>query len=240
MRRKLRRMLFGYDPRTEFHSTEYLRHNQRRLEHLASLSLPLAKRSVLEVGAGIGDHSSFFIDRECTVCITEARDRNLKLLHRRFPNQVVRHLDLERPDPTLKDAFDIVYCYGLLYHLRTPGEAIGYLADHCSDLMLLETCVSFGDDEAINLVAEDANLMSQAISGTGCRPTRSWVFKELQRHFERVYMPITQPWHLEFPLIWDPALDGLARAVFIASRRPLDSELLVPSIPRQQIRQGAV
>jgi 16S rRNA A1518/A1519 N6-dimethyltransferase RsmA/KsgA/DIM1 with predicted DNA glycosylase/AP lyase activity len=47
----------------DFHSNHYLRMNQRRLEHLASLGLPLSGRTVLELGAGIGDLSTFFLDR---------------------------------------------------------------------------------------------------------------------------------------------------------------------------------
>lgn len=70
---------------------------------------------------------------------------------------------------------------------------------------------------------------------------RQWVFDELHRHFEHVYMPSTQPWHREFPLDWAALGDGqaggdLTRAVFVASRRPLDNELMRESIPDQQRR----
>src|ERR1700689_3147468 len=41
-------------PSYAFRSNQYLRHNARRLEHLASLRIPVAGMSVLEVGAGIG------------------------------------------------------------------------------------------------------------------------------------------------------------------------------------------
>ncbi len=43
-----------------FQSEHYQRHNEKRLEHLASLNLPIADSTVLEVGAGIGDHTGFF------------------------------------------------------------------------------------------------------------------------------------------------------------------------------------
>ena len=49
-------------PLEEFHGPHYLKHNQRRQEHLATLGLPLAGRSVIEMGAGIGDHTEFFLD----------------------------------------------------------------------------------------------------------------------------------------------------------------------------------
>src|ERR1700737_4192659 len=89
------------------------------------------------------------------------------------------YLDLERPAQDFPDSFDVIYCYGVLYHLRTPAEAIDFIAAHCSGLLLLETCVSFGSELDPHLVNEHPDKPSQAISGVGCRPTRNWVFTEL-------------------------------------------------------------
>ena len=55
---------------------QYLRLNARRLEHLASLGLPIAGGEVLEVGAGIGDLTSFFLDRGCSVTAIQPRPEN--------------------------------------------------------------------------------------------------------------------------------------------------------------------
>src|SRR5688572_10851078 len=63
-----------------FHAPSYLRHNARRLEHLATLGLPIAGSTVLEVGAGIGDHTSFYLDRGCTVTTVEAREANCHVI----------------------------------------------------------------------------------------------------------------------------------------------------------------
>ena len=80
---------------------------------------------------------------------------------------------------------------------------------------------------------------------------RSWVFNQLRTHFEHVYMPETQPWHIEFPLDWQQqqqqrrapsaaaaaaAAPPLTRAVFVASRRPLENPLLHEVVPPQQRR----
>ena len=54
-------------PETAFGNPADLRMNARRLEHLAGLGLPIAGRDVLEVGAGIGDLTSAFLDRGCQV-----------------------------------------------------------------------------------------------------------------------------------------------------------------------------
>ena len=222
-----------------FHSHDYLRHNCRRLEHLCSLGIPVSGKTVLELGAGLGDHSHYFIDRGCQILITEARENNLRLLKRRYPDQTVTLLDLENPPTFLAQTFDIVHCYGLLYHLGNPTEALEYLSARTAGMLLLETCVSFGDEPEINLVPEQRHNPTQAISGRGCRPTRRWIFQTLKSLFRHVYMPTTQPCHEEFPLDWtrpETHMAPLKRAVFIASREPLSNALLVEAIPARQTR----
>jgi SAM-dependent methyltransferase len=232
---------------SDFHSLHYLRHNQRRQEHLATLGLDIAGRNVLEVGAGIGDHTSFFLDRGCRVVTSDARPENIEMLRARFAsekNVSVRQADLDQPvlSVAADEVFDIVYCYGLLYHLGRPAEALKYFAAHCSGLLLLELCVGFGDDEAVNLVCEPQADLSQAWSGTGCRPTRPWVFSRLRENFEFAYVTRTQPWHEEFPLDWSPAAalswpaGRLSRAVFVGSRTSLALPSLNDNLVAKQTR----
>jgi hypothetical protein len=227
-------------PVHDFHSDQYLRHNARRLEHLASLRIPVAGLSVLEVGAGIGDHSHYYLDRGCNVTITEARSENLLYLRNRYPDCSVQFLDMEAPSHVEGSPFDVVHCYGLLYHLSKPRQALAFLSQNTNRMLLLETCVSFGDNEAMNLTGETQSDPTQAYSGTGCRPTRAWVFRELSGLFEYVYLPTTQPCHEEFPLDWTTPENhraGLQRAVFIASRERLENEALSQSLVLQQTRQ---
>lgn len=221
-----------------FHSDHYLRHNQRRLEHLASLGLNIAGATVLEVGAGIGDHTHFFLDRGCQVVSTEGRQENFEILRDRYPQLEVKQLDVDNPAVNFERTFDIVYCYGLLYHLQQPARALEFMARHCSSLLLLETAVSPKQDESINLRSEPAESRTQSISGQGCRPSRRWIYHQLKQQFEFVYMPVTQPNHEEFPIDWtaDLSQQEYVRAVFIASRKPLQNPLLVEEIPMYQKR----
>lgn len=226
-----------YHPTDVFFSYHYQRHNQRRQEHLASLGLSIENSTVLEVGAGIGDHTSFFLDRGCKVISTEPRKDNLDVLRSRFPGLRVEPLDLDAPNILLDETFHIVYCYGTLYHLKKPAEAIQFMANRCSKMLLLETCVSMGDEQAINLCIERAEDQSQSIYGKGCRPTRNWIYNILKRHFSHVYMPTTQPWHEEFPLDWrGEPLNALTRAVFVASRQTINSPVLIEGIVDLQKR----
>lgn len=225
-------------PEDAFLSHHYQRHNQRRLEHLASLGLNIAGFTVLEVAAGIGDHTNFFLDRGCQVTTSDVRKENIKMLRSRYPDVRVLHLDLDNPPKTFNELFDIVYCYGVLYHLKNPAKALDFMSRCCLNMLLLETCVSFGDEESLNSCNEDALNPSQSISGKGCRPTRRWVYNQLKRHFEFVYLPITQPNHEEFPIDWNSlsSKQTLTRAVFIASKAKIINKLLLEEIPMKQIR----
>jgi hypothetical protein len=227
------------DPFEVFWSSHYMRHNQRRLEHLASLGLPLAHQTVLEVGSGIGDHTSFFVDRDCQVVITEAQEQNLAVIRSRYPEFDVRQLDLNFPPPDPIEA-DIVYCYGTLYHLERPAGAIAWMARCARRMLLLETCVAAGTDERLSPFSERAGSPENAIDGHGCRPTRAWVQARLAESFPHVYVPITQPWHEEFPLDWsrpELAEKSLIRAVFIGSYQAIDNPLLSEELPTRQVHE---
>ncbi len=238
--KRLLRNLFSQStpPCQAFLTNEYQHHNQRRQEHLACLGLDIAQKTVMEVGAGIGDHTSFFVDRGCDVVSTEAREENIKILRSRFPNLRTFVLDLDNPPSTFNETFDIVYCYGLLYHLKEPENAIKFMATCCKSMLLLETCVSFGDGDELYPCYEDTSNPTQAISGHGCRPTRRWLYNRLKDHFEHVYLPKTQPNNEQFPIDWTlPApKKGLTRAVFVASREALNNDTLIESIPDKQTR----
>ncbi len=221
-----------------FHAPYYLRHTARRLEHMATIGVPVAGLSVLEVGAGVGDFSHYYLDRGCRMTITEARPESLAYLRNRYPGEDIRALDIDHPSAVAGAPFAVVHCYGVLYHLDRPAEALAFLAKHCSRYLLLETRVSYGDALELHPVAEQRGSATEAVSGQGCRPTRAWVMRELRKHFEHVYVPLSQPNHAEFPLDWTPGAPEVesSRSIFVASRQPLDLPGLVTELPARQHR----
>ena len=229
-----------------FHAQHYVRHNESRLTHLASLDLDLSGKTVLEVGAGIGDHTVFYLERGCAMTVTEVRPENLAVLRERFADTqhvAVRQLDLDHPTD-LDEMFDVVHCYGTLYHLEHPAEALAHLAKHCRSLLLLETCVSFGDEPEVNPVREQSHDSTQAFYGVGCRPTRPWVWDRLTALMPFVYSTVTQPNHEQFPLDWTTPGDvpaKLVRSVFIASRSDLSGNPnLSDTLPKRQRQLGCL
>ena len=235
-------------PREAFDNLRYLRMNARRLEHLATLALPVSGKPVLEVGAGVGDLTGFFLDRGCRVTSVEPRPENVATFQARYASAEfwpagrlrvltgdVYHLSTHgqiEPHPVL-------FCYGLLYHLDQPQAALQEIAASCSDLLILESCVSYDADESIVLIDEDASDHTNAISGRGCLPSRRWVYQRLSELFEHVYMPLTQPLHEQFCLDWRQQRPppGRHRAIFVAARHELVNSMLYRGIPDRQFSE---
>jgi 2-polyprenyl-3-methyl-5-hydroxy-6-metoxy-1,4-benzoquinol methylase len=241
----------AHSPVANFTHPETLGLTKRRQEHLASLGLDLMGRTVFEVGAGIGDHTDFFLDRGCKVLSTDGRPENLEVFrdryfrlfgwYRNIGNLQLASLDIDNPPDEIPGQFEVVYCYGLLYHLDYPKQALDFLSRCCTSLFLLETSVSFGSLENVVRGDEDRKIVSQSIHGRGCHPSRPWVVNRLKELFEFVYVPTTQPWHDQFPIDWVhhvPTPGRAQRAVFVASREKLHSPLLIENLPDYQTRQG--
>jgi len=222
----------------DFFSASYQQNNLGRLQHLESLGLDLANKSVLELGAGVGDHSLFYLYRNCRLIAVEGRPKLAKKLSERLGIDV-RVIDLDREPEKIESCgeSEYVHCYGLLYHLSNPARFLSAVS-RVGACLLLETCVSFGNEARLNRCREAIAVPSQALHGEGCRPTREWIFSQLKLHYEYVYATRTQPRHPEFPIDWSNSeADGtLKRAVFVASHTPMTNSNLLTALPMKQIR----
>jgi SAM-dependent methyltransferase len=222
----------------EFLGPEYQQHNLSRLQHLESLGLDLAQKSVLELGAGIGDHSLFYLYRNCRVLAVEGRLKLAKRLSERLAIDVkIVDFDLEPEKLEKFGRFDLVHCYGLLYHLARPARFLSVVS-RVGECLLLETAVTFGNEPTLNPCREMSSKPSQALHGEGCRPTRKWVFDELKLLYPYVYVTRTQPRHRDFPTDWTRSVpDGPPlRSVFVASHSPIHNSNLLTELPLQQAR----
>jgi SAM-dependent methyltransferase len=210
-----------------FDRPEALAINKARLDHLGSLGLALASKRVLEVGAGVGKLTSFWERKRCTVVSTDGRAENVKAILEAHAKRKVHVADLNVPGSHAKfGRFDIVFCYGVLYHTANPALVLTELAHVCDGLLLVETLVWPIDDGEVHPVSENRALADQSLDGYACRPARDWVMAQLRQLFDHVYVPKTQPAHDQYPLSW-PAPEGdNVRAVFVASRHALSSDAL--------------
>jgi len=209
--------------------------NDARLTHLSSLSIPLEGKTVLEVGAGIGLHTAFFEKRNCTITSTDGRQENVDEMKRRFPHRDIRLFNLLNFDSYAGfEKFDVIYCYGTLYHTPKPDEILQGLGSLCREMILLETCVSPGYHLDIHLTRESETI-DQAIGIIGCRPTRAWIMDTLRKYYGYAYTTKTQPQHHDFDLDWQiPLKKQNHRAVFVGSKMPIDNLLLLSELPEFQ------
>jgi len=206
--------------------------NVARQQHLAGLGLDLQNKRVLEIGAGIGLHTPFFLSRGCTVVVTDARPDNVEEARRRLPGVEVSKLDISNTsDITYLGRFDLVYCYGLLYHVGNPDQVLARMASVCDDKILLETCVNISTEKTM-IAVNDSGGNNSSATGSGCRPSRSWVLDQLNQLWGHGYISVTQPSYPDFALNWEN-VGGMNRSIFVGSRQPLSLSTL-STVPLQQ------
>lgn len=207
----------------EFLTDGYQRINKIRQDHLAGLGLDLDNQTVLELGAGIGDHTDFWLRRSCQVTAVEGRPENAFRLRSRFPTVEVIEHDLETSLPLTP--YQVVYAYGILYHLQNPMKALERWASCCIRLLLLESVVS---RDSISIVkSESSDNPTACLHGSCVWLTRLEIVSALSRCLPYVYTPIESPHHEEFPQDWSKLPnDGLVRAIFIGSQKPLTLDTL--------------
>jgi SAM-dependent methyltransferase len=207
--------------------------NSARLDHLTSLGLPLDRRRVLDVGCGVGHLAQFFATRACSVLAVDGREANLQSLRSRYPGLEARLVDLDRDSLLSLGRFDVVFCYGLLYHLENPAAGLRSMAAVCDDLLLLETLVCDSSHPVMALV-DEPRAHNQALGQLGSRPSPAWVVMALNRvGFRFVYGAREPPDHPDFRFEWRDDLsisrgENNIRCIFVASRRRLDNARLAP------------
>jgi len=217
-----------------FDTPKALAINAARLDHLATLGLDLDGKRVLETGAGVGHLTGFWEERGCDVVSLEGRKVLVAETLRRHPQRKVFVADLTVPGLVSQfGQFDIIFCYGTLYHLNKPVVGLQNMAEMCNGLLLLETMVWHNDDGLPHLAKEGADL-HQSLHGVGCRPARDWVMVRLKERFEHVYLTRTQPNFPQFPLRWPVQIEFKPRAVFVASRTELDLPTLTTDLLQRQ------
>ena len=214
----------------------YTEITEARLSHLDRMGLPVEGKSVVDLGAGIGRLSEFFADRGCDVLCVDGREENIAELRRLYPDRRAEVADVESDDLLELGQFDVVFCYGLLYHLADPFAFLQRAARMCRELLVLETCICDAEEPVVFLVG-DPDDPTMALNTIASRPSPAYVAAALRAAgLEHVYSPPSLPEHPDFRYRrlndFGYFRDGRAlRDVFVASRTPLEVEALAPLPP---------
>jgi SAM-dependent methyltransferase len=222
-----------YMPGTAFDVPHYADITEARLRHLRSMGLDIEGKSVLDLGCGIGRLSEFFDEAGCQVCCADGRAENIALLKDLYPRRHAEVLDVENESLERLGSFDIIFCYGLLYHVVDVAGLIRKCAGACKGLFLLETCITPVADNIVRLVWENPSDVTQALRTWGSRPSPLYIETCLRLNgFEHLYAPRDLPDHPQFRYKIVKELSkfptaSLARDIFIASRLSLRNPNLV-------------
>jgi len=189
--------------------------NQVRLEHLASLPLNLCGCTVLEPGCGVGLLTGFFESRCCTVYSSDSQIENVLLNREIHPwrNEItVQVHDALEPFEIPSFGVDVVFCYGLMYHVPDPKRLIANLAPLANCYFLLETHIADNGTMDENLITQWPGR-DQGLTNQGCAPYEGWIYDELKRHFPYVAVPDPQPEYEGYLKV--------CRKVFVASHESI-------------------
>jgi SAM-dependent methyltransferase len=223
------------DSGTVFDTDAASRINAARQDWLKESGLVRTGSRVLDAGAGVGHFVPFYLERGCSVVAIDGRVDNIAMLRRRFPMVEATVADVQRFDPQSLGTFDVIHCFGLLYHLESPIAALRAFRQLCRGLLILETMIC-DSSASVSVLADETKAASQALEGLGCRPSPAFVTLALNRvGFRYVYGANPPPRHEDFQFEWRNNLDIVRdnhplRSVFVASHAPLDHERLLPLV----------
>jgi SAM-dependent methyltransferase len=211
--------------------------NAARIEWLERANLPVGGGRVLDVGCGVGHFIPFYLNRGCTVNALDGRAENIAELKRRRLDIEADVADVQELDPERFGTFDVIHCFGLLYHLDSPVAALRRFSAMCKRLLIVETMVC-DTSEPVMVLVDETKAASQAMDGLGCRPSPAFLAVALNRAgFDYVYGAANVPDHPDFQFEWknnrETIRNGIPlRCIIVASKAPLELPSLVPLLER--------
>jgi tRNA (mo5U34)-methyltransferase len=191
---------------------------------LAELTPKLNLQTAIDVGCGLGYFSQLLKSRGLSVTGVDGRQQNVEEAQRRNPDIRFCRFDAEDPGIRSLGKFDLVLCFGLLYHLENPMLAIRHLNELTGKLLLVEGVIQPGNETMMALI-EETGHEDQGLNHIAFYPTEPCLLKMFYRAgFGHAYTFSTQPNHPEYG-----AFRGRPRirTMLAASHNLVDSKLLL-------------
>jgi SAM-dependent methyltransferase len=192
-------------------------------ELLADVREKLDLRTALDVACGAGYFTGLLRSARLDSMGIDGRQTNIDECARRFPG--VRFECFDAEDRAIRDLgrFDLVLCFGLLYHLENPMLAIRNLQALTGTLLLVESVVFPGEQPVMGLV-DEARSNDQGLNYFAFYPTEPCLQKMLfKAGFAHVYKFSVLPDHGTYR---HSKGSPRVRAMLAASHRPLGTRLL--------------
>ncbi len=195
-------------------------------EFLANVQPQVGPGSALDVGCGVGDFSKFLSDLGFRVSAVDGREENVIEAKSRYREITYRAADVEDLPLAEMGTFDLVLCFGLLYHLENPFRAIRNLHSLTGRILLIETMRIPSSETTMELL-DEGHAEDQSLNYVAFYPSEAALIKMLYRAgFSHVYRFVSLPVdELYAETIWRKRL----RTLLAASRIPLTAVNLAPA-----------
>jgi FkbM family methyltransferase len=216
----LKQVTIKFLPFDQQHYQKLIRAREEAIRNvLHCLSPALGLKTALDAGAGVGFFSQTLADCGLSVRGFDGRSENVAEARKRFPHIPFELIDLEDRSILALGKFDLVLCFGLLYHLENPLLAVRHLRALTEKCLLLESmCVP--DDKPTMLLREEPRECDQSLTDVACYPSEDSLIKMLYRAgFSFVYRLAPLPKHDDFCETFE---HRRKRTVLLASSIPID------------------
>lgn len=191
----------------EIKSSPFDQHHYQRLIHareevirnlVGRLGPAMGLKTALDVGAGLGFFSQTLLDCGLAVRGFDGRAENVAEARKRFPHIVFNQADVQDHSILGLGRFDLVLCFGLLYHLENPLLAVRHLRALTDKCLLLESmCVP--DDNPSMLLRAEPSETDQGLTDIAFYPSENSLITMLYRAgFNFVYRVAPLPKHDDF------------------------------------------
>lgn len=181
-------------------------------------------RTAADIGCGLGDFSKFLSDLGLQVLGVDGREGNVAEARLRFTDIIFRTENVEDLPVKEMGTFDLVLCFGLLYHLENPFRAIRNLYALTSTILMVEGMCAPSNQPTMDLLDEGADE-DQGLTYVAFYPSESCLIKMLYRSgFPFVYLFKNLPADERYTsTIWRKR----ERTILVASKVALASPNLV-------------
>jgi SAM-dependent methyltransferase len=193
---------------------------------LPELRRQLGLQTALDVGCGTGFFSEFLRGSEFRVTALDGRKENVEEAQRRVANVEFHHADVEDPSLPTLGSFDLVLCFGLLYHLENPFRAIRNLFALTGKVLIIESmCIP--NESTLLYLMDEGKLEDQGLNYIALYPSEGCLIKMMWRAgFPYVYRFRDLPDHDQFR---DMPGRKRSRTMLVGSQAKLEIPALVPA-----------
>jgi FkbM family methyltransferase len=186
---------------------------------VAKLKPVLGLASAVDAGCGMGFFSQTLAEAGLNVCGFDGRAENVEEARRRFPKIPFEQADIQDTSILQLGRFDIVLCFGLLYHLENPLLAVRHLRAMTGKCLLVES-MCLPETRTSMMLREEPRQSDQSLSDVAWCPSESSLVKMLYRAGYRVvYKVLPLPDHDDFR---ETPEHARRRTVLLASSMPID------------------